>query len=156
MTDNSMSTHLRNLAARAAILAVDVERVHDLVAGASDDATQRLQHPLAEAASMIRRAAVDVEGSARNLVLIEHGPSCGVDWGACPEHGSTVVSASGQSWCRVAGCGRRWDYDRLSGHCDEPVAFIVSDQGQPGVLMCTGHTVDAQNHPGVRIAPAAA
>jgi len=153
--DNAMSTHLRNLAARAAILAADVERVHDLLAGTTDNATQRLQHPLAEAASLMRRAAADVEGSARDLVLIEKGPACGVDWGACPEHGNTVVSAGEQSWCRAAGCGRRWGYDRLSRPCDEPVAFIVSDQGHPGVLMCTGHTVDAQNHPGVRIAPAA-
>ena len=70
--------------------------------------------------------------------------TCGADWGVCPDHGNTLTSSAGRTWCREPGCGRTWSYDRVNLHCEEPAAFNVHDaEGGSGPL-CAGHALDAQ------------
>jgi hypothetical protein len=72
--------------------------------------------------------------------------SCRAEWGVCPAHGNTLSSSGGRSWCRTAGCGRSWDWDRGGLPCTEPAAFRVRGRGDdPGRWgpVCPGHTLAA-------------
>lgn len=69
---------------------------------------------------------------------------CGVPWGVCPDHGNTLRSSGGESWCKTPGCGRRWSYDRLGVPCTDPVAAIVTDAAGETRRWCLGHTRDAE------------
>ncbi|WIX76822.1 hypothetical protein QRX50_36135 [Amycolatopsis carbonis] len=70
--------------------------------------------------------------------LVRHrtatGPGlCGVPWGVCPEHGNTLRSSAGRTWCTATGCDRGWNYDRLGAPCGEPVAATSpTPAGRPG------------------------
>lgn len=69
--------------------------------------------------------------------------TCGADWGVCPVHGNTLASSGGQTRCRTTDCGRTWDYDRVSRHCEEPATYTITDAtGGTGVL-CAAHGLDA-------------
>jgi hypothetical protein len=69
---------------------------------------------------------------------------CSAQWGVCPEHGNTLSSSGGRSWCRRPGCGRSWSGSRVSGHCDEPAAVIVADRTGAQLRLCAGHWLDAR------------
>ncbi len=55
--------------------------------------------------------------------------ACGIGWGVCPDHGNTLTTSGGRTWCRTPGCGRTWGYDRVSTPCAEPVTHTVLDAG---------------------------
>ncbi len=76
---------------------------------------------------------------------------CTARWGVCPEHGNSLRSSEGQTWCKTTGCGRTWDYDRVQQDCAEPAAYDVHGVDEPGNarlrnsgLMCAGHALDAR------------
>jgi hypothetical protein len=69
---------------------------------------------------------------------------CSAQWGVCPEHGNTLSSSGGRSWCRRAGCGRTWPGSRVSAHCDEPAMVVVVDQADAQLRLCAGHWADAR------------
>jgi hypothetical protein len=48
--------------------------------------------------------------------------------GACPEHGNTLVSSGGKSWCRDPGYRRSWDHDRGGMPCTDPEHWRVTDR----------------------------
>jgi hypothetical protein len=71
---------------------------------------------------------------------------CAAQWGVCPEHGNTLSSSGGRSWCRRPGCGRTWPGSRVSHHCDELAAVLVADQAGAQLRLCAGHWADARVH----------
>lgn len=70
--------------------------------------------------------------------------ACLVPWGVCPEHGNTLTSTDGKTWCRATGCGRMWNYDRVRLPCTEPTRWQVTDQHGEAAVMCDGHALDAR------------
>jgi len=58
----------------------------------------------------------------------------------CLEHGNTFTSSGGQTWCRAAGCGRRWCYDRLGGPCPP----LDHRRRGRSVTVCAGHALAAR------------
>lgn len=71
---------------------------------------------------------------------------CSARWGVCPEHGNTLSSSGGRSWCRRPGCGRTWPGGRVGQHCDEPAVALVADQAGARMRLCAGHWADARVH----------
>jgi hypothetical protein len=67
---------------------------------------------------------------------------CRAEWGACPDHGNTLRSSGGRSWCRVD--GRVWEGDRPGQHCAEPALFRVIDLKGGDCELCAGHTIAAR------------
>ncbi|UJW36900.1 DUF6292 family protein (plasmid) [Saccharothrix sp. AJ9571] len=76
---------------------------------------------------------------------------CGVSGGIRPEHGRSLRSSAGTTWCTALGCERTWDYDRLDTPCPEPVWAELSFADGVTARFCEGHTRDA--HMYVRPAP---
>ncbi|MFP3966580.1 hypothetical protein SMC26_30025 [Actinomadura fulvescens] len=109
------------------------------------DLVRRAGFRLPDAAGQARQVSRDLRETAVGLERIAAVPAeaCRVLWPVCPEHGNTLTSTGGRSWCRRSGCGRRWDYDRGSVPCPEPVRWRVTDQHGDGGLMCDGHALDA-------------
>jgi hypothetical protein len=106
------------------------------------------------------RALSDLDDAARLLVaarealirevrleadrrLAADGARCSAQWGVCPEHGNTLSSSGGRSWCRQAGCGRTWPGSRVGRHCDEPAVVLVADEAGARMRLCSGHWADA-------------
>jgi len=69
---------------------------------------------------------------------------CAAEWGACPEHGNTLSSSGGRTWCTRPDCGRTWPGSRLTSHCAEPAAVIVADVAGQKTRLCPGHWTDAR------------
>lgn len=137
-------TELNDLGARARLLAADVDVLHARLRAASDEPTQRSGFRLLDAAGSARQVAAELEATATDLHRIVNRSACPADWGVCPEHGRTLASDGGRSWCLRIGCGRRWPYDRAGLPCTEPPAFDVRDAEGGGGPMCAGHTIDAR------------
>jgi hypothetical protein len=68
---------------------------------------------------------------------------CSAQWGVCPEHGNSLSSSGGRSWCRRPGCGRTWPGSRVSQHCDESAVVLVADRAGAQMRLCSGHWADA-------------
>lgn len=136
---------LRSLAARAAALAADVDAVHASLAAAADEPTRRAGFRLDEAAGAADRISDALEATAGDLARVRGRSACGADWGVCPEHGNTLTSSGGTSWCRTRGCGQTWNYDRGGLPCTEPAAYEVRDANGGGGPMCAGHTLSARS-----------
>lgn len=69
---------------------------------------------------------------------------CSAQWGVCPEHGNTLSSSGGRSWCRRPGCGRTWAGSRVGAHCAELAVALVADQDGSTMRLCVGHWTDAR------------
>ena len=67
-------------------------------------------------------------------------PTCEIEWGACPDHGKSLRSSGGETWCTVFRCGRRWNTDRLTCSCTETATHRATDETGT-VLLCDGHVV---------------
>jgi hypothetical protein len=136
---------LRELAARASVLADDIAAVNTRLREAPDEPTRRVRFRLDDAAGFARgTVAAALEATADDLARVRGRGPCPADWGVCPEHGATLRSTGGRCWCIVEGCGRRWNHDRLGLPCTEPVAFDVRDPDGGGGPMCAGHTATAR------------
>ena len=101
---------------------------------------------LAEAGGSLRSAAEAIQATLADLELIASRPAvrCSADWGCCPQHGNTLASSGGESWCQLRRCGLRWPYDRLASPCDEPPAWRITDMTGAVSLMCAGHAMAAR------------
>ncbi|KAB2341522.1 hypothetical protein [Actinomadura rudentiformis] len=110
------------------------------------DLARRAGFRLPDAAGQARQIAREMRQTATSSERIAAVPTdaCRIPWPVCPEHGNTISSTGGRSWCRRPGCGRRWDYDRGDIPCPEPVRWRVTDQHGDGGPMCDGHALDAR------------
>ncbi|HSV65290.1 MAG TPA: hypothetical protein VLJ59_05195 [Mycobacteriales bacterium] len=103
---------------------------------------------LTELRQQLARDLVDAE----DAVLAADETVCSAEWGVCPEHGSTLCSTGGKSWCTSLWCGRSWNTDRVGRHCTEPAAVIAADPNHELMRLCAGHWLDAQERiVGVRL-----
>jgi len=148
---------MRDLAAQAEALAAAISAAHDdFRARDSEDPVCRAGFRLDDAAGQARAIATELQDTAADLARIAARPqgSCSIPWGVCPQHGNTLTSTAGKTWCRAAGCGRTWGYDRLGMPCAEPARWKVTDlEGSEG-LLCDGHALDArQRLEGARVVP---
>lgn len=137
----------RELAAAADELAGRIAAAEAALCADGDEHRRQAGFRLADAAGECRRVAAELHATAGDLAWIAAVPAaaCGLAWGVCPEHGNTLVSSGGQTWCRTAGCGRRWGYDRLGGPCPEPVTHAVTDADGVTSPVCDGHAVAARD-----------
>jgi hypothetical protein len=66
-------------------------------------------------------------------------PRCAIEWGCCPDHGATVQSSGGRSWCKVTNCGRTWEGNRVAQPCEEPATRTIRDATGEEISVCEGH-----------------
>ncbi len=135
---------LRDLAARADELAEAIAALHRGLRDALDEPTQRSGFRLGDAAGAAHRIAAELHATASDLARVRGRGECPADWGVCPEHGNTLSSSGGTSWCRSPGCGRAWNYDRAGLPCTELVMYQVTGEDGSGGPMCGGHARDAR------------
>lgn len=142
--DDVTPAELRELAARVHELAVCIDAVQARLRAAGDESTRRVGFRLPDAAGWVRSSGRDLEATAADLDRIRGRRGCGAAWGICPEHGATLRSTGGRSWCSKSRCGREWDHDRAGLPCTEPAAYEVRDAAGAGGLMCAGHAAVAR------------
>jgi hypothetical protein len=147
---------LRALAARAEQLAAEIDAAQSALRGASDEPTRRVGYRLDEGAGNARQAARALIKTAEDLARIRSrdARTCRAEWGVCPEHGNTLVSSGGRSWCNASGCGRSWDWDRGGLPCLDPAAWRLWDLSGKEMLVCAGHALAARKQlVGARLEP---
>jgi hypothetical protein len=91
------------------------------------------------------RIALTQEIAVETDRLLAADPTCcAAEWGACPEHGNTLSSSGGRTWCTRSDCGRTWLGSRLTSHCAEPAVVVVADAAGRETRLCAGHWTDAR------------
>lgn len=70
-------------------------------------------------------------------------PLCEIQWGICPDHGPTLSSSRGESWCHFPECGRRWPYDRLDHPCTGLATHRITDTANTTITACAVHAAEA-------------
>ncbi|MBM9509941.1 hypothetical protein [Actinacidiphila acididurans] len=138
---------VRALGDQAGALADRITALYEKLGAVADPEVRRIRFRLADASGYVHGAATDLEETARDLVRVRTARDprlCGVPWGVCPEHGNTLRSSAGETWCMVERCGRRWTYDRLGLPCTEPITHRVTDTAGAGFDACNGHALDAE------------
>jgi hypothetical protein len=141
---------MRALARQAEALAAAIDAAEeDFRAHSADheDPVRRAGFRLDDAAGQARAVAVEMQATVADLARIAARPagSCTIPWGVCPEHGNTLTSTGGTTWCTITGCGRKWGYDRLAMPCAEPARWTLTDAEGAEALICEGHARDARN-----------
>ncbi|MET8704177.1 hypothetical protein ABZW10_35805 [Kitasatospora sp. NPDC004723] len=71
---------------------------------------------------------------------------CSVPWGVCPEHGATLASSAGRTWCMDPSCLKAWPYDRMGAACLEPATHTVQASDGGRYIVCDGHARAARIH----------
>jgi hypothetical protein len=138
-----------SLAVRAAALADEIDTLHSSIRSARDEPVRRAGFRCDTAAGLMRQASSELGETADHLEHIADAMkpgACAVQWGVCPQHGNTLVSTAGKTWCRVIGCGQTWSYDRVGLPCIEPARWQVTDKQGAVCVMCDGHALDAREH----------
>ena|ERR1700761_1970413 len=137
----------RNLAARAEQLAEDIAAAEAaLVADHPDEATRHASFRITDIVGLLtHRIVVELQVTASDLTRVRGRSNCGSDWGCCPEHGNTLTSSGGASWCTAPVCNRRWMHDRAGLPCSEPASTRMVDTNGAEALLCAGHTIDARH-----------
>jgi hypothetical protein len=144
--DTGASARARETAATADTLADAIGALQQALRSASEP-VRRAGFRCDTAIGWVRQVARDLLDTAADLDRIAAAAApgtCSVPWGACPEHGNTLASTAGKTWCRVSGCGRAWDYDRGGLPCAESARWKVTDQYGVSGVMCDGHAHDAR------------
>ncbi len=139
---------MRALAGQAEALAAAIAAAHGgFRARDSEDPVRRAGFRLSDAAGQARAVAAGLHETAADLARIAARPpgSCVIPWGVCPEHGNTLTSTGGKTWCTTPRCGRAWGHDRLAMSCAEPARWKLTDQHGAEALLCDGHALDARN-----------
>jgi len=90
---------LRELAARAQALGAEIDVVLTRLHAAADEPTQRSGFRLLDAAGWARHVGTELEATAGDLARVRGRGQCPCDWGVCPEHGNTLSSSGGRTWC---------------------------------------------------------
>jgi hypothetical protein len=136
-----------SLAVRAEALADEIDALHHEIRAARAEPVRRASFRCDTAIGWMRQASAELQDTADHLdrVAAAMKPGvCAVPWGVCPEHGNTLTGTGGKTWCRVAGCGQKWDYDRADLPCIEPARWQVTDQHGEASVMCDGHALEAR------------
>jgi hypothetical protein len=147
----------RGLASRADALAAKIAALHHDIRAAEGEPVRSAGFRCNTAAASMRQAAGELRDTAADLDRISAASApgtCSIPWGVCPEHGNTLVSTAGRTWCRELGCQRRWDHDRVASPCAEAARWTITDQCGGTSVMCDGHVLDAARRiQGSRMAP---
>lgn len=125
-----LAARARELAASVDALAAKIAALHQDISTA-EEAWPRAGFRCSTAIGSLRQAAQELRDTATDLDRIAAATvpgTCGVPWGVCPEHGNTLISSGGRTWCRDASCQRTWDYDRSGLPCTEPAHWTVTDR----------------------------
>ena len=142
---------------RAEALADGIDALQGDIRAARNESVRRAGFRCDTAIGWIRQASTELKDTADHLDRIAAATkpgACLVSWGVCLEHGDTLTSTGGKTWCRAMGCARTWDYDRVSLPCGELARRQVTDQHGEAVVMCDGHALDARKRlEGARIEP---
>ncbi len=136
---------LRALMTEADGLAARILDLHERLW--ASEGTSHTAFRLEDAAGEVRRAGQALSQTADDLARTRTARDpklCGIPWGVCPDHGNTLTSSGGRSWCREPGCGRTWNYDRGGTPCSEPVTHRVTDATGSSMLTCRGHALGAE------------
>jgi hypothetical protein len=147
INDNSRSasdyaSQARSLAARAEELAAEICTLHRYMRAAGDDPVRPAAFHCVTASGSVSQAAGELRDTAADLERIAAAAApctCFVQWEVCPDHGNTLASSRGRTWCRHGGCERIWDYDRVGLPCAEPVRWRMIDRHGDAILVCHGH-----------------
>ena len=139
----------RELAAAAEELAGQIEAAHAALCADVDEHRRRAGFRLEDAAGECRRVAAELHATANDLARLAAIPAnaCRVPFLVCPEHGNTVTSTGGQSWCRR--CDRRGPHSHDESR-REPVSYTVTvtvtdtDTEGPVFAVCDGHALDVR------------
>lgn len=133
----------RELAAAVEALAGQVEAAHAALCVDVDEHRRRAGFRLEDAAGECRRVAAELHATASDLARLAAIPAdaCRVPFLVCPEHGNTVTSTGGQSWCRR--CDRRWPHS-YDEPCRELVSHSVTDTEGAVFAVCDGHAIDVR------------
>ncbi len=146
MTTEPTPADVRALIAQAEALDKACKELAGRFSSTSDEQVRAQGFAVTEAASWLTNVTEDLERVAGKLTRIRSARDprlCGIPWGACPDHGNTLRSSGGKTWCQDLTCGRTWDYDRLGVPCGEPVTSVVTDMEGTEFTTCAGHTLDA-------------
>jgi hypothetical protein len=138
------ASQARSLAARAEALAAEIDALHREMRAAGDDPVRLAGFRCDAASGSVCQAASELRDTATDLDRIAAAAvpgTCSVQWGACPDHGNTLSTSSGRTWCRHPACTRTWDHDRGGLPCAEPVRWRMIDQHGDAILVCHGHAV---------------
>jgi len=136
-----------SLAVCAEALADEIDALHRDMRAARDEPVRRAGFRCDAAVGWIRQAGTELAETAEYLNRIADAMkpgACAVPWGVCPDHGNTLTSTSCKTWCRVIGCGRTWNYDRVGVPCIEPARWRVTDRHGQARMICDGHALDAR------------
>lgn len=136
-----------SLVVRIEALADEIDALHRDIRAARDEPVRRAGFCCDTAIGWLRQASAELADTADHLDRIADAlkpGTCTVPWGVCPEHGNTLTSTGGKTWCRVICCGRTWNYDRAGLPCIEPARWRVTDQHGDSSVMCGGHALDAR------------
>lgn len=113
--------------------------------------------PARQVADALTAAA---DGLAQLGTIPDPGTVCGLPWGVCPKHGTTLVRGGRGTECRK--CNRYWHYDRITAPCPEPHTHVVTEPDRRTFLeadrrtflVCAGHAVAAREQiPGATVEP---
>lgn len=134
-----------SLAVRAEVLADEIGILHGDVRAARDEPVRRARFRCDSAIGWLKQASAELQEAAdhfdRVAAAMKPG-ACAVPWGVCPEYGNTLTSSGRKTWCRAAGCGRTWSYDRGGLPCIEPARWQVADKYGAVSMMCDGHALE--------------
>jgi hypothetical protein len=131
-----------------------VNRVRGLYAALPEDLRTH-GYRLGEVAGQLERAAGELARTAEDIARHRATPenSCPHESAGCPDHGATLSSTGGLTWCTVTGCRKQWQYDRMRFPCDQPTAYRVTDpQGDSGPV-CAGHAWPVRGWEGWKVEP---
>lgn len=137
---------MRDLATQAEALAAAItDALKDFRAHA-DEPVRRAGFRLGDAAGAARSIAAEMTATAGDLARLAARPegSCAMPWGVCPDHGNTLRSSGGRTWCEHPSCGNVWTYDRTWIPCEEPARWRLKDSAGDGAEVCDGHAADAR------------
>jgi hypothetical protein len=102
----------RDVAGRAEALAAEITDFCSDIGAPGGEPVRYAGFRCNTAADHMRQAVAELLKTAVDLDRIKTaaapGP-CRVSWGVCPEHGNTLTSSAGKTWCRTAGCDRTWE-----------------------------------------------
>jgi hypothetical protein len=136
-----------SLAIRAGALADEIDALHRAIRAARDQPLRWAGFRCDTASSRMRQVGAELHDTVGQLGRIAAGMKpgvCAVPWGACPAHGISLASTCGKTWCRVTGCGRRREDDRVGLSCIEPARRTVTGKHGHAHVMCDGHALDAR------------
>lgn len=153
----SLADRARELVTAAELLAASIRAFHADLRAADTEPVRQTGFRCDAAVGHATGIADDLGKTADDLVRIAQASApgtCSIPWGVCPEHGNTLRSSAGRSWCSHPGCARQWDHSRDSLPCTEPAEWTLTDDSGASAPVCSGHASDARRGlQGARLTP---